>query len=271
MEITIMTFNMEYGGLFTNFTVEDYAGFLDRQNADIIGLQEVQRTTSSTVKLNSTAKSISKLLPHYYYFESFGGMAILSRYEILRYMGNESFCGIEIIFNGKVLRFFNIHLTDEPFTMFSLYRLPYNNTPAHCTVKEAIQLSYDSRKKEIENLLMSVNNNTIIFGDFNEPSHLDWTQKTFENKMVPAIVPWKISRLLAIHNFRDIIRIKYTDPVKYPMYTCDIIRKETQTNPACRIDLIYTNLPLVKSNVVSAKCVDSNLSDHLPVVVKLLI
>jgi exonuclease III len=114
-----------------------------------------------------------------------------------------------------------------------------------------------------------INDNSIILGDFNEPSHLDWNDKAFGNKSVPAVVEWKISSFLYNNGFIDLIRFKYNCNIKYPMYTCDILRKETIINPPCRIDFIYTNIKFKElTNVYN---IYSYLSDHLPIVAQLLL
>ena len=61
----------------------------------------------------------------------------------------------------------------------------------------------------------------ILGGDFNEPSHLDWTEATkdlFDHH--GAVVPWDCSMMLAEAGFIDTYRSLYPDPVKYPGFTC---------------------------------------------------
>ena len=54
----------------------------------------------------------------------------------------------------------------------------------------------------------------ILGGDFNEPSHLDWTEATkdlFDHH--GAVVPWDCSMMLAEAGFIDTYRSLYPDPV----------------------------------------------------------
>ena len=55
----------------------------------------------------------------------------------------------------------------------------------------------------------------ILGGDFNEPSHLDWTEATkdlFDHH--GAVVPWDCSMMLAEAGFIDTYRSLYPDPVQ---------------------------------------------------------
>jgi hypothetical protein len=64
--------------------------------------------------------------------------------------------------------------------------------------------------------------NRIVFigGDFNEPSHQDWTEETkhmFSRNGV--VVPWTVSTMLADNGYIDTYRSFYTDPVTHPGIT----------------------------------------------------
>ena len=60
----------------------------------------------------------------------------------------------------------------------------------------------------------------IIGGDFNEPSHLDWTEETknmYDRQGL--IVPWTVSLMLEEAGYKDSYRVMYPDPVKNPGIT----------------------------------------------------
>lgn len=60
----------------------------------------------------------------------------------------------------------------------------------------------------------------IVGGDFNEPSHLDWTEATrdlFDRR--GAVVPWDCSVMLYQNGFLDAYRVRYPDPVTHPGFT----------------------------------------------------
>ena len=61
----------------------------------------------------------------------------------------------------------------------------------------------------------------ILGGDFNEPSHLDWTEATKDMRdHYGLIVPWDVSVILEKAGYKDSYREKYPDPVTHPGFTC---------------------------------------------------
>lgn len=89
----------------------------------------------------------------------------------------------------------------------------------------------------------------IIGGDFNEPSHLDWTEATKDMRDHQGLaVPWDVSVMLANAGYRDVYREKYPDPVTHPGFTYPADCKEAPVEkltwaPAAderdRIDFIF--------------------------------
>lgn len=60
----------------------------------------------------------------------------------------------------------------------------------------------------------------FIGGDFNEPSHLDWTEATKDSADHNGVViPWTVTTLLENAGFKDSYREYFPDPVKNPGYT----------------------------------------------------
>lgn len=91
--------------------------------------------------------------------------------------------------------------------------LMYDNELSHRD--DAIRLFIDDASKEIAD-------NSLVFigGDFNEPSHLDWTEATKDSTDHHGItVPWTVSTLLAEASYEDAYRVKFPDPVTHPGYT----------------------------------------------------
>src|SRR6185437_14126078 len=60
----------------------------------------------------------------------------------------------------------------------------------------------------------------IIAGDFNEPSHRDWTTETRNlSDHNGAIVRWPVTSKLEEHGFVDAYRAEYPNPITHPGYT----------------------------------------------------
>lgn len=89
----------------------------------------------------------------------------------------------------------------------------------------------------------------LLGGDFNEPSHLDWTAATkdlFDHN--GTIVPWHNSLTLCNNGFLDAYRVKYPDPVKNPGFTWPAYNTDVELSKLLwakdaderdRIDFIY--------------------------------
>ena len=60
----------------------------------------------------------------------------------------------------------------------------------------------------------------LLAGDFNEPSHLDWTDATcgmWDHN--GCVVPWDCSVRLYDAGFRDVYRLLHPDPATHPGFT----------------------------------------------------
>ncbi|WP_447641101.1 MULTISPECIES: endonuclease/exonuclease/phosphatase family protein [Chitinophagaceae] len=81
----------------------------------------------------------------------------------------------------------------------------------------------------------------ILAGDFNEASHLDWTEKVkhlYDHN--GAVVPWPSSRILYANNFKDSYRVIYPDELAYPGFTWVVANPWIKdADERDRIDFIY--------------------------------
>ncbi|WP_286754512.1 MULTISPECIES: endonuclease/exonuclease/phosphatase family protein [Sphingobacterium] len=135
------------------------------------------------------------------------------------------------------------------------------------TIIEANRKS--KRDEAIQDILSDVekedqSQSFIIAGDFNEPSHLDWTLATkdlFDHR--GAVVPWDCSVLLEKAGFIDSFRQLYPNPVSHPGFTYPAFNKDVPIGKLAwaptaddrdRIDYVYyrSKKPLkpVKANIV---------------------
>ncbi len=80
---------------------------------------------------------------------------------------------------------------------------------------DAILRFIDEAQKDLK-----VHRIVIIGGDFNEPSHLDWTEATKnEYDRQGLIVPWTVSLLMEKAGYKDAYRVRYPDPLLNPGIT----------------------------------------------------
>lgn len=109
---------------------------------------------------------------------------------------------------------------------------------------EAINLFVEDASQEAKK-----GNLVFLAGDFNEPSHLDWTNATkdmYDHN--GTVVPWHNSVTLQEQGYLDAYRVKYPDPVTHPGFTWEAYNKDVEISEMIwtpeaddrdRIDFIY--------------------------------
>jgi exonuclease III len=227
-EIKVMTFNVLY-----STSNEATLQALLEADADIIGLQEI-----STTRLMELAQKLK------YHFHSFSKSAanlsdqdtgILSRFPFTRYSKN----GVVVRVNsGLEVGVFSVHLAPYPYQ-------PYDFRDGIIeTAAEAIEAATKTRMPAIEDVLEEVEEvktegiPVFLTGDFNEPSHLDWTIETATNNMhFGKIVEWPVSKKIVQAGFVDTYRSKFLSPANFPGITWTTIESEEEVYD--RIDIVY--------------------------------
>jgi endonuclease/exonuclease/phosphatase family metal-dependent hydrolase len=148
--------------------------------------------------------------------------------------------GILIHLDDKTkLRYFNVHLNWRPYGP----KLINTTSPDEC-----VKRTYNAMGKDmidiLHNLVNHKNNDidsiTLLGGDFNIPSHLDWTEET-KHLHFDSVVKWPVSELLEKEDFIDVYRHINVSPLKYPGNTWPCKSKEEMGfEPISdRIDSIY--------------------------------
>jgi endonuclease/exonuclease/phosphatase family metal-dependent hydrolase len=107
----------------------------------------------------------------------------------------------------------------------------------------------------------------IVAGDYNSPSHLDWTEGT-SAQHAGLVVPWPVSSAMAGAGFTDAFRAVHLDPVKLPARTWSPRFTEAMQD---RIDYVY--LRGAGMTPTAARMIDEQEprwpSDHAAVLVTL--
>jgi exodeoxyribonuclease III len=114
---------------------------------------------------------------------------------------------------GKSFWLFNTHLPYFPYQPFQIAHIPYEDSPFLDSEQETQNSCASSRTPQLKQLLDDINASTnvnsdpiLITGDFNEPSHLDWTCKASIAGYHPIICQWPETKLLEDHGFIDAYR-----------------------------------------------------------------
>ena len=258
--IRVMSYNIEYGGLSIykktgNMKyVNKYIDLIKSYRIDIVSFQECKLRDIDISKL------IANKLGYYhqyffdktnYYKNKYYHQSIISKFPIVDVDEKNNMCRVDI--NGTFINIVNIHLDDEPYIPYSLKGIKYTNTPQNIENKsDAVDLSFITKRDLIQSLMRDKNitdSPTIIMGDFNEPSHLDY-----------KYIKWKTSKYIMKNGFVDVARHMYENATKYPLYTVDLHDKKYSPE---RIDIMYYNKGL---KPVKFTNINNKLSDHIPIV-----
>ncbi|MDX2161497.1 MAG: endonuclease/exonuclease/phosphatase family protein [bacterium] len=203
VRITVMTYNILYGG-----DEIDYDQMLEAirvTDPDIIGLQEPM----------GNVWRIAADLGYPYGDER---MHIISKFPLLTppdFDGSYTF--IEVA-PGQVMAMANVHLTSDPYGPY----LVRDGEPldAVLALEQSLRLPEIGRYVEVLPNLVEMGYPVVWVGDFNSPSHLDWTPAADEARDVIAYpVTWPVSSVIAQMGFIDTYRTAHPDPVARPGFT----------------------------------------------------
>lgn len=234
--------------------VETIADLIASTQADLVGLQEVNQTTRRLAE---------KLGMHY--LQQDKRTALLSRFPIEETSPHKY--GVNVTLdNGQKVSFLNAHTTSFPNQPHQLCHLPAGGGPYIDTEKQAIWWAEKTRGREFSRIVSDADQlgqAAIAVGDFNEPSHLDWTQQTADLKRHPIKVEWPGSKKLEQAGFLDSYRVKNPDVLAKPGYTWTPTTSPDDPNDHHdRIDFVMYRgqaLRLVDSQVVGESAENADL------------
>jgi endonuclease/exonuclease/phosphatase family metal-dependent hydrolase len=185
---------------------------IDTSGADIIGLQEM---TDSAGRLIATALGL------HYHQQSAGDIQVLSRFPIVGAASGNLGVQIELA-PGRPIWLFNSHLAPYPYQPYDLRDglLPMNEAAV-------VAAANSSRGGQVTSYLSSMSaaiasQQPVFFvGDFNEPSHLDWTVEAAAATPRPFDfkVQYPASKRIVDAGLVDSFRAVRPDEVSDPGYT----------------------------------------------------
>ncbi len=281
--VRIMSFNMWQGGDSGRQPFERTVEVVRAAKADIVGLQETGGIAPKGQPRPDHAKRLADALGwHYHRQESASGMArigIISRFPIGGTLGEPSIGATVTLPSGRTVDVFNIHMVASPYQPYQLLGIPYGDAAFLKTPEEAVAAAREAREAQVDEVIRALkgakSSLQIITGDFNEPSHLDWTEETVKERRHPAVVEWPSPKTFAAAGFRAAYRTLFPDPVARPGMTwTTLTRPDDPKDHHDRIDFVLSRGPAkVKSAEVvghspgSAEIVVSPYpSDHRAVV-----
>jgi len=194
--LRLLSFNILYGGDEVDFSKTIEA--IRISDADIVGLQEAEGNT----------EKLAKAL-NYPYFDS--KLHLLSRYPLIRSLDNGWYYTFVEISPGKVFALFNIHLPSDPYGP----ELARDGLPIDSLYLNEFRTRFhelDVHRKHFEEL-ESQGVSIILTGDFNAPSHIDWSSDLVGIRPhLKYAVDWPISKNLEKLGFVDTYRAVFPDP-----------------------------------------------------------
>ncbi|MFN3971467.1 MAG: endonuclease/exonuclease/phosphatase family protein [Gemmobacter sp.] len=228
-----MSFNIWGGGGNAGKPIDETLAAIRAAAPDIIGLQET-RLEGATCDADycppegpSVATALAAALGFHHdeqtaVNEALWANAVLSHHPIKGASGTGP--GVEIDVKGRSVWIFNIHLDDEPCQPYQLLGIEYGPAPFITTEAEAIDYARQTRGPALDLLMADMaaaNGAAAVFvtGDFNEPSHLDWTPAAVVAGLHPVAVTWPTTARLAEAGFIDAYRAVHPDPVAKPAFT----------------------------------------------------
>jgi hypothetical protein len=216
--LRVMSFNIFYGGDELNLqtrqfckdpagcpeTLDQVANAIRASGADVVGLNEATMNTCPLAqKLGWHCSARTQ---------------VISRYPIVDPPGaNGLYVFVEPL-PGRVVVVSDVHLPADPYG-------PYEIRDG-ATLQQVLQLENDLRVPSLEDELRGLpplaarGIPVFLTGDFNSPSHLDWTQAVADARAdVPFPVQWPVSEAVANAGFKDSFRVVHPDPVAKPGHT----------------------------------------------------
>ena len=245
--VKVMSYNIYRGGTMRRQPLSQTAKAIQAAKADVVGVQETKSPRGDNMK------ELAELLGWDHTAN------ILTRYEIVEELEN----GIKVkLPSGQQAYVFSLHLPSNPYQPYQLLSIQpkwhkHKDTPFLKTEIEAIAAANEARGRQITRLLRQIRTlpdkeaPVFVVGDFNEPSHLDWTEETARSGRHPMKVGYPNSQAMAKAGFTDAYRKIYPEEMKNPGFTWSPMYKtDDPTTHHDRIDFVYYKGKGVKLNWV---------------------
>ncbi|MFN0154948.1 MAG: endonuclease/exonuclease/phosphatase family protein [Gaiella sp.] len=201
-EIRVLTFNIWLGG--DQVSIRKVVDAIVETRADIVLLQEAEGQTRRLAELTGLVHASP-------------ATHVISRFPLFDVPGESSTMTYAEVRPGRFVALQNLHLTSDPYG-------PYLVRDGK-TLEEVLKNERETRLPELEPSLArfksvaSGGTPVVIGGDFNAPSHLDWTPAAVEARRLRLAVEWPVSVAVENAGFVDAYRAVHPDPVADPGIT----------------------------------------------------
>ena len=222
--LTVMSYNIYLGGKVVVPDLAATAAVIEAAGADLVGLQE---------QLGS-AEEIAGLLGFEVVVQS-ATVAYLSRFPVIE----TGAAGIRVeVCPGEEVVLADVHLAPYPYGPYDIRDDPSLSEQA------VVDTALATRGAAITGVLdflepdLAAGTPTFLVGDFNEPSHLDWTPAAAEAGLhFGRVIAWPTSLLVEGAGLTDVYRRLVPDEVAFPADTWTPLPGPDEVFD--RIDLVY--------------------------------
>ena len=288
--LKVLSFNIYWGG--HKKPIEKTIDVIKSSGADLIGIQEnmnrkFEDQTTEIAEALGFSYVRSAILDSLEKFGSSGnkisarwtqqaGQSTLSRFPITAQ--SPGGFGIQVKMTPvKNIWIFNTHLWHYPYVPYQLHNTKYHQgefiDPKKTDAEtKAILSARISHETEITKILIDINSvlsmqePVFLTGDFNEPSHLDWTKEVAKAEIHPIKIDFPTSRQIIDSGMKDAFRECFPNALNHPGFTWPAGEypdspDSSQLDPEDRIDFIYFIGKEVKVKKVELLGEDKNTSD----------
>lgn len=231
--VTVATYNAWGAGANESRPIDETIAVLRALEADVIAMQEVRAESPDCGVLDCAAAGpdlagvLGAAIGYFVYSQpsandALWANAILSRYPIRKILPHG--LGVIVGHPDGDIAVVNVHLPDSPYQPYQLTGIPYGDAPMLADESEAIAAADAARGHWVELVIDTVSGLpdlplVVVCGDFNEPSHLDWTEAAARLGVHPMAVRYPAGRKLADAGFIDAYRHFRPDEIRHPGFT----------------------------------------------------
>lgn len=267
----VMTLNIQLDAMYGK-NIDGIVDIVKASRADVVGMQEV----------GDNGPVIAKKLG-FNYVKVGDDTAVISRYALTPPKPGKRIVTVTTP-RGNSAQVLDLHLAYKPYQPYQLLKIPYEGQPFLFTALAAIEAAWATRGKDVMRAITELKEDRqsgvpgIVMGDYNQPSHLDWTARAAAIGRHPMAVEWPETKAFANAGYNDAYRKVYPDEIAHPGNTWTPLTKPDDPNDHHdRLDHIEIDDQITP---VSAEVVGENLqnadiavenyaTDHRGVVVEL--
>ena len=218
-----MTFNLWHGGDAGGHPLSQSVEVIKSAGADVVGVQETGGQAPQGRPRPDHGAKMAQMLG-WHYVDQGGRTGVMSRYPIVGTTPRKKGVTIEMP-GGRRVHVLNVHFAHAPYQPYQLLGIAYEGGAFIKTEADAIAAARAARGGQVAELLAEIEAvradgaPVFVTGDFNEPSHLDWTARAAGAGRCPIKVEWPTTKALADAGFADAFRAVRGDEVKDPGHT----------------------------------------------------